>query len=58
MHGLVLPPVCSYARFDHVRVPRFNMLAKHQQVTREGEYVKKSSLKADKKSAEIADKIK
>ena len=23
----------GYARFDHVRVPRFNMLAKHQEVT-------------------------
>uniref|UniRef100_A0A7S1RMW9 Acyl-coenzyme A oxidase n=1 Tax=Alexandrium catenella TaxID=2925 RepID=A0A7S1RMW9_ALECA len=29
----------GYARFDRVRVPRFNMFAKNQQVTREGRYV-------------------
>ena len=46
----------GYARFDHVRVPRFNMLAKHQSVTREGEYVKKSALKSTK--SDVADKIK
>lgn len=29
----------GYARFTHVRIPRFNMFAKSQQVTREGVYV-------------------
>lgn len=29
----------GYARFTYVRVPRFNMFARYQQVTREGEYV-------------------
>lgn len=29
----------GYARFTNVRVPRFNMFAKFQQVTREGQYV-------------------
>lgn len=29
----------GYARFDHVRVPRFNMFAKLFQVTREGELI-------------------
>lgn len=29
----------GYARFTHVRVPRFNMLARSQQVTRSGEYI-------------------
>mmetsp|Transcript_120869 Transcript_120869/g.277150 ORF Transcript_120869/g.277150 Transcript_120869/m.277150 type:complete len:670 (-) Transcript_120869:105-2114(-) len=29
----------GYARFSHVRVPRFNMFAKFQQVTRDGKYV-------------------
>merc|ERR1719253_1806887 len=29
----------GYARFTYVRVPRFNMFAKYQQVTREGEYI-------------------
>jgi len=29
----------GYARFDHVRIPRFHMFAKNQQVTREGKYV-------------------
>mmetsp|Transcript_109874 Transcript_109874/g.309888 ORF Transcript_109874/g.309888 Transcript_109874/m.309888 type:complete len:725 (+) Transcript_109874:77-2251(+) len=29
----------GYARFTHVRVPRFNMFARYQHVTREGEYV-------------------
>merc|ERR1719387_903954 len=28
----------GYARFTHVRVPRFNMFAKFQQVSRQGEY--------------------
>lgn len=30
----------GYARFTHVRVPRSNMFARAQQVTREGEYIK------------------
>jgi acyl-CoA oxidase len=29
----------GYGRFDHVRVPRFNMFSKHAQVTPEGEFV-------------------
>jgi len=29
----------GYARFSHVRIPRFNMFAKFQQVTRDGNYV-------------------
>jgi len=29
----------GYARFNQVRIPRFHMFAKNQQVTREGEYV-------------------
>jgi len=29
----------GYARFTHVRVPRFNMLSRNQQLTREGEYL-------------------
>jgi len=29
----------GYARFTDVRLPRFNMFAKYQQVTRDGEYV-------------------
>eukprot|EP00811_Abedinium_folium_P032974 NODE_5974_length_1716_cov_5.666457.p1 GENE.NODE_5974_length_1716_cov_5.666457~~NODE_5974_length_1716_cov_5.666457.p1 ORF type:complete len:541 (-),score=137.00 NODE_5974_length_1716_cov_5.666457:93-1580(-) len=34
LHGYI-----GYARFTHVRIPRFNMLAKLQQVTRDGVYV-------------------
>jgi len=30
----------GYARFTHVRLPRSNMFARAQQVTREGEYIK------------------
>lgn len=30
----------GYARFTHVRIPRSNMFARAQQVTREGEYIK------------------
>jgi len=29
----------GYARFSHVRIPRFHMFAKNQQVTREGKYI-------------------
>ena len=29
----------GYARFDHVRIPRSQMLSKFAQVTREGKYV-------------------
>nr|QJU71798.1 acyl CoA oxidase [Gambierdiscus pacificus] len=29
----------GYCRFSNVRIPRFNMFAKNQQVTREGEYM-------------------
>jgi len=29
----------GYARFTHVRVPRFNMFARSQQLTREGDYI-------------------
>jgi len=29
----------GYARFTHVRIPRFHMFAKSQQVTREGKYI-------------------
>ena len=29
----------GYARFTEVRVPRFNMFARYQQVTRDGQYV-------------------
>jgi len=29
----------GYARFSHVRVPRFNLFARTQQVTRNGEYI-------------------
>eukprot|EP01062_Namystynia_karyoxenos_P070398 TRINITY_DN65780_c0_g1_i1.p1 TRINITY_DN65780_c0_g1~~TRINITY_DN65780_c0_g1_i1.p1 ORF type:complete len:730 (+),score=245.21 TRINITY_DN65780_c0_g1_i1:103-2190(+) len=32
-------PNIGYARFTHVRVPRFNLFARNQQVTREGTYV-------------------
>ena len=30
----------GYAKFDHVRIPRWHMLSKYAQVTREGQYVK------------------
>ena len=30
----------GFARFDHLRVPRVNMLSKFSQVTKEGGYVK------------------
>ena len=30
----------GYARFNHVRIPRWHMLSKFAQVTREGKYVK------------------
>eukprot|EP01062_Namystynia_karyoxenos_P055911 TRINITY_DN46923_c0_g1_i1.p1 TRINITY_DN46923_c0_g1~~TRINITY_DN46923_c0_g1_i1.p1 ORF type:complete len:710 (+),score=320.27 TRINITY_DN46923_c0_g1_i1:81-2132(+) len=29
----------GYARFTHVRIPRFNMFARSQQVTKEGKYI-------------------
>lgn len=29
----------GYARFTHVRIPRFNMFSKHFKVTREGEFI-------------------
>merc|ERR1719471_939649 len=29
----------GYARFTHVRIPRFNMFAKNARVTHEGEYI-------------------
>lgn len=29
----------GYARFTHLRIPRFNMFAKYQQVTKDGEYI-------------------
>eukprot|EP01047_Picozoa_sp_COSAG01_P052536 COSAG01_NODE_5534_length_4201_cov_48.592150_1_plen_312_part_00 len=29
----------GYGRFDHVRVPRFNMFSKHSRVTREGQFI-------------------
>jgi acyl-CoA oxidase len=47
---------CSYARFDHVRIPRFNMLAKHQEVTADGVYRKRQNVKST--SSDVADKIK
>ena len=30
----------GFARFDHLRVPRVNMLSKFSQVTKEGGYVR------------------
>ncbi|GAA97160.1 uncharacterized protein L969DRAFT_84418 [Mixia osmundae IAM 14324] len=33
----------GYARFNHVRIPRFNMLARFSQVTREGNFIKPPS---------------
>merc|ERR1719273_1507589 len=30
----------GYARFTHVRIPRFNMFAKYAQVTKDGKYIK------------------
>lgn len=32
--------LAGFCRFDNVRIPRFNMLAKYASVTPEGEYVK------------------
>jgi acyl-CoA oxidase len=33
----------GWVRFDHVQLPRFNMLCKHAQVTKSGEYVRPPS---------------
>ncbi|KAL9934189.1 hypothetical protein V8E36_006645 [Tilletia maclaganii] len=35
----------GWARFDHYKIPRGNMFAKHSQVTKDGEYIKPPSAK-------------
>jgi acyl-CoA oxidase len=46
----------GYCRFDHVRVPRKNMLARYQYVNEAGEYQRTKTIKKDDKG--VGDKLK
>jgi len=46
----------GYCRFDHVRIPRKNMLCRYQMVTEDGEYKRAERLKKD--DGGVGDKLK
>src|SRR5690242_11021087 len=44
----------GYARFNHVRIPRTNLLSKYQHVTSEGEYAKHAPVSREEKGKKKA----